>query len=213
MFLKRNTTKKKKVFFLYTTVVFILILVGFSLRYLLNERESYFKVVRLYVSFEYCLLAYYYSLHVKNKLINKFLLGSTLAFIAFVVYDYIIQRKPGLPFGPFSVEYIIFLILIIYYFYEVIQDMVTEPIYQKAIFWVSVAFIINFSGNFFLFLYSMNSYNDESFKRQYAIIYATVTVIKNLLLCISIAIKESSEISTPNHSFDVDLDLPHPIKN
>ena len=91
--------------------------------------------------------------------------------------------------------------------------MAYEPIYQRAIFWISVAFIVNFSGNFFLFLYSTNSYKDEAFKFQYAIIYATVTIIKNFLLCISIIIKESPDITSNPNSIDVDLDTFHPIEN
>jgi hypothetical protein len=94
------------------------------------------------------------------------------------------------------------------------QETVTEPIYQKAIFWISVAFIINSAGNFFLFLYSKNSFNDDpNFKRQYTIIYTTVTVIKNLLLCISILIKEAPKTDTDRAIFDVDLDSFNPTKN
>lgn len=93
------------------------------------------------------------------------------------------------------------------------QETVVEPIYQKAIFWISVAFIINSAGNFFLFLYSKNSFNDEIFKTQFTIIYTSVTVIKNLLLCISILIKEKNENNTPDNLFDIDLDSYNPITN
>jgi hypothetical protein len=94
------------------------------------------------------------------------------------------------------------------------QEIVLEPVYQKAIFWISVAFIINSAGNFFLFLYSKNSFNeDPNFKRQYTIIYTTVTVIKNLLLCISILIKETPKNESDDPIFDVDLDSFNPSKN
>jgi len=93
------------------------------------------------------------------------------------------------------------------------QESVVEPVYQRAIFWISVAFIINSSGNFFLFLYSKNSYNDDVFKKQYTIIYTTVTVLKNVLLCISILIKEKRE-QAPHHApLEIDLDTFHPFKN
>jgi hypothetical protein len=215
VFLKRNSTKKKKVFFLYASLVAVLIITAYSLRYVLQDREDYFKVVRLYIVIEYCLLAYYFFLHVKNKFIGKLLLLSTPVFITFCIYDYTTEKLPGLPFVPFSVEYTIFLVLIIYYFFELMQEMVSEPIYQKAVFWVSVAFIINFSGNFFLFLYSTNSssYNDEDFKRQYTIIYTTITVIKNVLLCISILINEKTESSLPTDRIDIDLDTVHPLNS
>jgi len=80
------------------------------------------------------------------------------------------------------------------------EAIVVEPIYKRPIFWISVAFIINFSGNFFLFLYSQNSYRDEEFQRQYTIIYSTVTFIKNILLCYSILIKENNKKIDP-HTF------------
>lgn len=90
------------------------------------------------------------------------------------------------------------------------KESVVEPIYQKAIFWISVAFIINSTGNFFLFLYAKFSYNVDVFKTpQYTIIYTTVTVLKNLLLCISILIKEKKENAPSNSLFDIDLDSIH----
>ena len=94
------------------------------------------------------------------------------------------------------------------------QATVLEPIYQKAIFWISVAFIINSAGNFFLFLYSNNSFdNGPNFKKQYTIIYTTVTVIKNALLCISILIKETPQNESDKVIFDVDLDSFKPSNN
>jgi len=93
------------------------------------------------------------------------------------------------------------------------NETVVEPIYQRAIFWICVAFIVNSAGNFFLFIYSKNSYNDETFKRQYTIIYTTVTVIKNLLLCISILIKENKIDTHSDSLIDIDLDTFHPIEN
>ena len=94
------------------------------------------------------------------------------------------------------------------------QETVSEPIYLRAIFWISVAFIINTSGNFFLFLYARFNYDVNVFKTpQYTIIYTTVTILKNMLLCISILIKEKHENATTNNLIDIDLDSFHPIKN
>lgn len=161
------------------------------------------------------MLTYFFSLYIKNKFVKKALLFSPFAFLLFCIYDFIKAKTPEIPFVPLSVEHIILLVVIIYYFFEVMQETVVEPIYQRAIFWISVAFIINFSGNFFLFLYSKNSYNidDDAFKRQYTIIYTTVTVLKNLLLCISISLKEKPENPSQTNFLDVDLDSFNPIKN
>ncbi len=93
------------------------------------------------------------------------------------------------------------------------QHVVIEPIYNKAIFWISVAFIINFSGNFFLFLYSKSSYDEEAFKFQYTVIYTSVTIIKNILLCISIFIKERETKKSQDEYASLDLDSYFTAKN
>ena len=141
------------------------------------------------------------------------MLYSTIAYFIFCIIDYLNEKIPEIPFLPFSVEHILLLVFLIYFFFEIMQDFIAEPIYHKAIFWISVAFIINSAGNFFLFLYSKNSFDDDIFKRQYTIIYTTVTVIKNFLLCISILIKETPKTESDKVVFDVDLDSFNPNKN
>lgn len=90
----------------------------------------------------------------------------------------------------------------------------SEPIYQKPVFWISSAFILDFSGNFFLFLYSQNNYNqDEVFQKHYTIIYGTITILKNILLCISAYVAEDIP-NKPSNTIDVNLDTFYPhIKN
>lgn len=92
------------------------------------------------------------------------------------------------------------------------QENVIEPIYNKAIFWISVAFIVNFSGNFFLFIYSKNSYADDAFKRQYTLIYSTVTILKNILLIIGVTTKEAHESKMPNLPHDSEFESFYPYK-
>ena len=206
-------TKEKKVFFLFTILVALLVVIGFYLLYIAKSSENYYKIARIYTFIEFTILVYFFSLYIRNHYIKKLLLFSPIAFLTFCIYDFFRENEPGIPFIPVSVAHITLLCIIIYYFFEVMQESVVEPIYQRAIFWISVAFIINSSGNFFLFLYSKNSFNDDVFKRQYTIIYTTVTVLKNILLCISILIKENKETSSLHAPFDIDLDSFHPIKN
>ena len=206
-------TKERKVFFLYTIAIAILVVVGFSLLYVYKSKENYFLAVRVYNVIEYTLLAYFFSLYIVNKTAKNVLFGSIFIYFIFCLYSFIKTAVPEMPSITFTVEYIFLLCFIIYFFFEVMQESVVEPIYQRAIFWISVAFIINSAGNFFLFIYQKNSYNDEIFQRQYTTIYTTVTVIKNLLLCISILIKETPKISSSTETFDIDLDSLNPIKN
>jgi hypothetical protein len=171
-------------------------------------------VARVYIFIEFTVLAYFFSLHISNKFVKKFLLFIPAAFLVFSIYDFSTEKVPGIPFLPVSVAHITLLCFIVYYFFEVMQETVAEPIYHKAIFWISVAFIINSSGNFFLFLYGKYSYEVNVFKTpQYTIIYTTVTIIKNLLLCIAILIKETAKNESDKVIFDVDLDSFNPSKN
>lgn len=198
---------------MYTILISILVIVGFTLLYIYNSPESYYRVVRIYLLLEFSLLVYLFSLYIKKIATKKIGIIILCCFLLFCIYDFYIEKAPGMPFLPASIAHILLLIIIIYFFFETMQEVVPIPIYQKAIFWISVAFIVNSAGNFFLFLYSKNSYNDETFRRQYTIIYTTVTVIKNLLLCISIPIKDSVKDSPSNNNFEIDLDEFNPIKN
>ena len=166
-------------------------------------------VARIYIFIEFSVLAYFFSLHISNKFVKKLLLFTPAAFLIFSIYDFSTEKVPGIPFLPVSVAHITLLCFIVYYFFEVMQKTVAEPIYYKAIFWISVAFIINSSGNFFLFLYGRYSYEVNVFKTpQYTIIYTTVTIIKNLLLCYSIFIREKKEDPLFDSLIDIDLDSP-----
>lgn len=195
-------------------MITVLIATVILTRYINDSLEQYYLVTRIYNILEYSLLSYLFYLNIKNKIIRNILVVSPLPFILFCIYDFLISTKPNLPFLPLIFEYLILLLFIVYFFFEVIQETVVEPIYHKTIFWISVAFIINFSGNFFLFLYSKTSYNDEAFRRQFLIIYSSVTIIKNILLCIAVALKET-KIDNQNlnlSSIDSELDSYLPFK-
>lgn len=205
-------SKEKRVFFLYTLLITVLVITGFSLLYIYKSKENYFLVVRIYNVLEYSLLAYLFSFYIINKIIRNLLFLSIIGYAIFCVYAFIVSQKPAMPFLPASIEHVLLLIFILYFFFETIQNITTEPVYQKAIFWISVAFIINSAGNFFLFLYSKNSFNDDTFKTQYTIIYGVVTLLKNIFLCISIPIKENPGKSISEQTLNIDLDPFKPIE-
>lgn len=176
---------------MYTGIITFLVASVILTRYILNSFPAYYFVTRVYNVIEYSLLSYLFFLYIKNGIMRKILLFSIFPFIVFCIWDYLIAEKPSIPFLPLVFEYLILLGFIIYYFFEVIQETVMEPIYQKPIFWISVGFIINFSGNFFVLLSSIKSFEDEAFRDVFTIIYSSVTILKNILLCISLTVKET----------------------
>jgi hypothetical protein len=114
---------------------------------------------------------------------------------------------------PLLVECSFFIILIIYFFFEKLKQDVNEPLFSTFIFWFSVAFLINFSGNFLLFVYSETSNKDVDFKINYAIIYSTVTIIKNILLCVAVTMKETITTKISNKlQPDIELTIFNPDK-
>jgi hypothetical protein len=141
------------------------------------------------------LLALFFSLQITRKYIRQIIQYSILPFILFCFYDYAYTDKPIYAFLPLAIECLALLLVLIFLFYEKLQNSLEIPIYQTSLFWVIVAFILYFSGNFFLFLYSRNYYNDKNFVFQYDLIYDFVTITKNLLICIGISIKDKEPIN------------------
>ena len=159
------------------------------------------------------MLSYLFYLYIKNKYIRNILLFSSIPYILFCIYDFIIAKEPSLAFYPLIIEYLVLLLFIVYFFFEVIQESIVEPIYHKAIFWISVAFITNFSGNFFLLLSSINSFQDEEFRYTFTIIYSSVTILKNILLCISVIVNENNNEDQLLKDNFIELDSFLPFKN
>jgi hypothetical protein len=126
---------------------------------------------------------------------------SVVPFTIFCLIDLMKSEKPSLPFLPLTIQYVVLLAFVVYFFFEVMHTTYSVPVYQKSIFWIAVAFIINFAGNFFLFLYSKNSYNIENFRIQYTLIYTTVTLVKNVLICVSaFVIDQDSEMQSSDRN-------------
>jgi hypothetical protein len=166
--------------------------------------------VRIYDIIEYALLSIFFTVHASNVFVKRIVRYSIIPFIIFCIYDYYNSDKNSYAFLPLVIECLILMTVLIFIFYEKITHSFTTPLYQTSFFWISVAFIVYFSGNFFLFLYSKNSFNDESFQNQYTIIYTTFTILKDILLCIAATIKERGNTNnlTSNSPIFPNIDLP-----
>lgn len=204
---KSIETKNKKVFFLYTLLITLLVIAVVITRYILDSYSSYYIVVRVYNVIEYSALAYLFFLYIKSKLIRTALLYSIIPYTLFCIFDFITAKEPTLALVPLIIEYIVLLLFIVYFFFEVMQQTIVEPIYQKAIFWISVAFIINFSGNFFLLLSSLNSFNNETFRNTFIVINGSVTILKNIFLCIAVVLKENNNDNQVLKDLSIDSEL------
>ncbi|MBL0057310.1 MAG: hypothetical protein IPP31_14295 [Chitinophagaceae bacterium] len=206
-------TKDRKVFFLYAFLVTLFILTGIIVKEVLHSKVGIYSVSRIYDVMEFSFLSYFFSLHIANKRLRTVLPYAIIPFAIFCLYDFITTKVPSFAFIPLVIECLFFLVIIIYIFYEKMQYSIDEPIFVTSIFWIAVGFIVYCSGNFFLFLYSKNSYIDSSFKLQYSIIYSTVTILKNIMLCIGVSRKKEKIKENAMFPLKYDSDFLFPSKN
>jgi hypothetical protein len=107
----------------------------------------------------------------------------------------------------------------VYLFFEKVQDdEVQIPLYKTTVFWIATAFMLYFAGNFLLFMYAKTTNIDDAFRRNYTLIYSSVTIAKNILLCIGISLKEKRIVKEEEYGtiFDDDdfgQDIPLHKKN
>lgn len=141
------------------------------------------NIVRAYTIVEYCLFALFlYNTYI-SLIAKKIIFFSIFPFFLFSVTDYFLN---AIDFNttPLLVEFLAFIVFIIYFFYEKMKTVVQYPLYQSIVFWICVGLFLYFTGNFFFLLF-VNSSSDSNFKHQMQSIYSLVTISKNLLLCLA----------------------------
>jgi hypothetical protein len=214
IFYKKIISRELKVFFIYTISFVLFLSLRLFFRYYLDSPLVQLFIVRISIIVEFIFLSLFYFYNLKYKRKKIFLISSLSIFIVYSFYDYY-TYPTEFSYIPLVIQCLFFLLVIPYYFYEQMQFSIASPIYQLPSFWISVAFLIYFSGNFFLFLYSKTMFKDTESKIQYNMIYCCFTIIKDMLLCTAIFINnhKDKEALHSNIPISFDLDSFKPIKN
>lgn len=142
---------------------------------------------------------------------KRVILFSIIPFLLLCFYDYI-QYPNSFSKLPLLVEFLSFLVFLIYFFYEKMNTVVNFPLYLSIKFWIAVGLFLYFAGNFFFFLF-VNSVHDNNSISQMLLIYRVVTITKNLLLSFAFfatEIKSENNSILPNIPEDINLDSFHP---
>lgn len=164
----------------------VTLLFGLSL-YFENDYKLYLGIYRIAIVIEFLLISVFFSMNIKSTALQRLLLFSNIPFIILSIFDYINSNSNELTFYPQIAESIVFIFSIIYIFYEKMETELKVPIYQTYFFWISIAFLMYFGGNFFLFLFSKTSLQkSEDFYFQYSLILGSFTILKNILLCVAV---------------------------
>ena len=146
-------------------------------------------------------LSYFVYLSIDSKVTKKVIVFVQPVFIAYCIFDYFTSKQPSIGYYPAAAECIIMLSFIIYFFYELMEKVVAIPLYVTIEFWLAVALILYFSGNFFLFVYSWSMINDKGFLAMYKIVYSSIIIIKNIFICIAIIFKANLENTKRSDDF------------
>ena len=214
IFLSKIKSTEIRVFFLYSIIFSLFLCLSIYTRICLKNINLQLIINRTFLVLEFILLSAFYNFSLSNEHRKLIFSISVILFSSYSLYDYLLSKPEDFSFIPLVIECLFFLLVIVYYFYEKIKYNISSPIYYAPVFWVSVAFLIYFSGNFFLFLFSNSMFKNVDFKIEYTIIYGTVTIIKNIFLCTAvIANKELvSQQQMEAKPIDIDLGSFNPIK-
>jgi hypothetical protein len=168
--------------------------------------------VKFYTLAEYCLFALFLSFYYNNLLIKKAIIFSIIPFTLYWTYDFK-RNFSNYTIGPLLVEFLIFMIFIILFFYDRMHNDSVYPISLTISFWICVGLFIYFSGNFFYLIFSSYKKNNP-FLLQIKYIYATVTITKNIILSLSfLGTEKKDEDEFPRFPAELNLDSTIPFKN
>jgi hypothetical protein len=215
-FLKKINNRGAKVFFFYLFALAFFVSLSAYFKLVQNDRANQILGNRIFLLVEFALLSAYYHFHLKYKHKKIVFAIGLLVFFCYSCFDYLVAKSSkDFSFIPLVIECLFFALVIVYFFYEKIQFNISTPILNTYEFWVSVAFLLYFAGNFFVFVFSQSMYNNPAFKVQFTIIYNSITILKDILLTVAVLICANtiSNKNSLNDPINIDLGAFNPLQN
>ena len=191
-FLKKIITKYLKVFFVYTILLAVFTSISLLFIYYFKSFSEYYLTLRFYNIVEYSILAFFIIKLLRNKPIITIVKYSIIPFISYCVVDFLISDKSKFGNGPVIIEFLIFMLILVYYFYEKMKYVKSYPLSQSLSFWLCVGLFIYFTGNFFYLLFVASSKNPLLIK-QLRTVYFFVNISKDIILSLAWLAHEPTE--------------------
>ncbi|MFC0184315.1 hypothetical protein SAMN04515674_102164 [Pseudarcicella hirudinis] len=145
-------TKPLRTIYIAIIIALILEILSWVMPFLTGSNHWAFNVLNV---FEFSLLAFFYYQLAENKRLKKWMLFITTFFTLFFLSFYILHLEVLNRYNSL-VNSLICLLLTIFslgYFYQLLLYPKTDKISEYPYFWITVAVLLNFSGNFFLTLF------------------------------------------------------------
>lgn len=96
-------------------------------------------------------LIYFYAV---GKRKGTFFTIAAIVFVLFAIVNLLFIQKSSINSYTLIVKSIIVIIYAIYYFYWLLRELPTSQLQRLPMFWINSAYIIYFSGNLFLFVFT-----------------------------------------------------------
>ena len=180
-FFRKIKPKYLKVFFVYTV---LLAFFSTATLYILNfekSRPAYFFILRIYIAIEYSILIFFFSILFQNKIMKRVIIFSIIPFWIYCTYNFFVSQHDAFNNYPALVEFAVFILVILFYFYEKMKIVSSIPLFKSISFWLCVGLFIYFTGNLFFLLF-ITSTSEQKILQQMFLIYTGVTIAKNLIL-------------------------------
>mgnify|MGYP003340961695 FL=1 len=192
---------------MYTVLQAVFSFLCYYFIYVSNSYSHYILALRIHLVFEYLLISVFMYNNIESAKVRFLLLVSLPLFFAYNIYDFIRNDNSGFSNNPTLLEFLIFIVLIIFYLFEKMKVNHEAPAYSSINFWINVGLFVYFTGNFFYILLVENSVNaDITVKNQLIVIYCIITITKNLILSFAF-VKNDLEDSLKKNQYEFPKDL------
>jgi hypothetical protein len=136
------------------------------------------------------------------------LLISLPLFLIYNIYDFFSNDNVSFSNNPTLIEFLIFIVLIIFYLFEKMKVNQETPAYSSINFWLNVGLFVYFTGNFFYILLVENSATASiAVKNQLIVIYCIITIMKNLILSFAFVKNDIEDSFKNKNKFQFPQDL------
>ena len=189
-FKKNNKEKTLKVIFYYILYCILNEFISLYLHKIGVKIENILFSVFTILEFSFFCLFYYYVL--PTTFVRRSVAKIWGLFLVFACIDFfIIENQNAFDSLAVGVEYILIILMCIYYLIVQIRGTYSLTVYSTSNFWIIITFLIYTSGTFFLYIMAGKMFNDRNFHFQYTIINSSFDILKNILFSIAMLMKST----------------------
>ncbi|MEZ4903443.1 MAG: hypothetical protein R2822_17605 [Spirosomataceae bacterium] len=164
------------------------------LRNIITSIMAEFSVYNIYlynwhnlINFTLITLLYYYVLQKRNFKLIAFVFIFIATLIPFLDYQSLFDTKT-IYFNRFSynISGCLAIILILLFFYELIQNLQVPELKSFPLFWFSAGVLFYYSGTVFSYLFIKDTFNNLEARNQYWLIDSLLSIVLSIFLSLTV---------------------------